>query len=454
MSVSVETLAGLERKLALVIPSEKIEAEVALRIKKYAPRAKIDGFRPGKAPISVIKQKYSQGIREEIVYEWVPKVINEALKEVNVHPAGTPAIEPGLIQENQDFSFSVLFEEMPTVEIKELTDKDVVEWSQAEVKDADIDQLIEKLRNESKNWLEVTRAAKNGDRVTVDFKGWMNDEPFQGGEAKQYAIVLGEGRMIPGFESGLVGVTKDQTLVLNLTFPEDYHKNELAGQDVKFDVTVHLIEEGQLPDVDEAFAERFNIKEGGVEGLRKELRESMERELENRIGFLNREKIFDLMQERNPFDLPKVLIDEEIAHLNHEFYHQIYGNHHHENEKIPEFPRELFEDKAKRRVHMGLLFSAYVNKHQMKPEAERVEAKLDVLVKAYESPEEMREHYKNNSDKMSHVSSLVLEEMVAEKLKTNVTVKHISKSYEEIMYPKNDVLAEKEMDANTENTGE
>jgi len=447
MSVSVETLDGLERKLTLTIPTANIEKEVETRLKKYTPNTKVPGFRPGKVPVSVMKQRYSHSIREEVVHDLVPNVLGEALQKETLLPAGTPHIEPGEIKEGHDFSFTAVFEVMPKIEVVELTDKDEIEWTQAEVTDADVAELIERLRSENKTWTEVSRAAQKGDRVTVDFSGFIEDKPFDGGDAKDFQVILGDGRMISGFEEGIVGADKAQTRTLDLAFPQDYSHQELAGKPVKFEVTLHRIEEGQLPEIDEAFAEQFNVKEGGVEALKKELRESMERELANRVNFLNREKVFALIRERNEFQLPNVLVNREIEHLKHEFYHQVFGHEHHEHEKIPDFPRSLFEEKAKNRVHLGLVFAAYVEKHALKPTAERVDEKLEQMIKAYEKPEEMRSFYKQNQERLGEIQSLVLEEMVAEKMKEGAKTQEKRLSYEEVMYPK------KKTEAETENTG-
>ena len=447
MSVSVETLAGLERKLTLTIPAAKIEEEVDKRLKKYTPNTKVPGFRPGKVPVSVMKQRYSHSIREEVVHDLVPNVLGEALQKETLLPAGTPHILPGEIKEGHEFIFSATFEVMPKIDVVELSEKDEIEWTQAEVKDADIEQLTERLRSENKIWTEVSRSAKKGDRVTLDFAGFIEGKPFDGGDAKDFQVILGDERMIPGFEEGIVGADKTQTLTLDLAFPEDYSHQALAGKPVKFKVTLHQIEEGELPEIDEAFAEQFNVKEGGVEALKKELRESMERELANRVNFLNREKVFALIRERNEFQLPNVLVNREIEHLKHEFYHQVFGNEHHENEKIPDFPRSLFEEKAKNRVHLGLVFAAYVEKHDLKASTERVDEKLEQMIKAYENPEEMRSFYRQNKERLSEVQSLVLEEIVAEKMKESAKTKEKILSYEEVMYPK------KKTEAEIESTG-
>lgn len=435
MQVSVETLSGLERKVTVSVPTEQVEEEVSLRLKNLARKVKLDGFRPGKVPFSKVKDRYSDSVREEVVRDMVQSTLYEALQENELVPAGHPFVEPEQIEEGKDFKYSATFEILPVFEIAELNQA-AVELSESEVAEQDVTDMINKLREQNKEWHEVTRAVEQGDKVIIDFAGFLDDKAFDGGTAKGHELVIGSGAMIPGFEEGIIGGEKDKEFDIKVSFPEDYGHNELAGKEAVFKITVHKIMAGELPELNDAFAEKFNIKEGGVDALAKDIKANMQRELERRIGVMNREKLFDKLMEVNKIDLPTPLIDKEIEHLKHDMYHRIFGNEHKDNEQIPDFPRELFEEQAQRRVHLGLLFSEYVKKHSITADKGRVDAMIDKFASAYERPEELRAWYKNSKENMAEVEALVMEELVAEKIAADATVNYKKTDYDSVMNPK------------------
>ncbi|MFZ4077705.1 MAG: trigger factor [Legionellaceae bacterium] len=432
MTVSVEALQGLERKVTITIPSLKIEEEVGLRLQKLAHKVKVHGFRPGKVPLSVVKQQYSASVRDEVARELVQSSLYEALKAHELVPAGSPEIEPEQIQPNQDFIYSARFEVFPTFTINELNQADV-EVVSSTVTDKDVDVLLEKLREQNKTWTDVSRPVAMGDKLILDFDGVIDGKPFEGGQAKDYELIMGSGKMVDGFESGLVGAQQDKPLTLEVTFPADYGHALLAGKKTSFTVLVKSIMEGTLPPLDDAFAAIFNIKSGGIEALKADIKQNMERELERRISSLNREKAFDALLAVNSFDIPLALVDQEIGHLKHEFYHRLFGNEHSDHEKIPDFPRELFEEQAKRRVHLGLLFSEYVKKNEIKVDAARVDGMIEKFASAYDDPEELRSWYRGDDSRRAEIESLVMEEMVAEKIIEHAHVIQKALSYNELM---------------------
>lgn len=434
MDVSVETLNGLERKITVTLSAEKIEEEVALRLRDLARKVKIDGFRPGKAPLGVIKSRYSEGAREDVARELIRSTLHEALKSKDLNPAGSPSIEPGPLEEGKDFSYSAFFEVFPEINIVELND-DKVEVVESVVNDSDIDETLEKLREQNKTWQAVDRAVVDGDKVTVDFIGYLGDEPFEGGAANGHEFIVGSGSMVPDFEKGLLGAKKDIPFEIEVLFPSDYSEKKLAGQKTKFKITVNKILAGELPALDAQFVEKFNVKEGGIDAFKKDIKENMIRELERRVETMNRETIFDHLLKANPMDLPKALIDMEIENLKHELYHNLFGHEHSEHEKIPDFPRHMFEEKARRRVQLGLLFSNYVEKHKIGADAARVDALIEKFASAYEDPEELRQWYRSK-ERRADMEALVLEEMVAEKISENAKLIKKQLTYAQVMYPK------------------
>ncbi len=437
MQVSVETLEGLERKITVSVPAEKVEEEVSLRLKNLARKAKVDGFRPGKVPMNVVTSRYSDSVREEVAREMVQSTLYEALHKNELVPAGYPYVEPESIEKGKDFKYTATFEVMPVFEVNELNQA-AVELIRSEVSDKDVNDMLDKLREQNKVWTEVSRAVKKDDKVVIDFQGFLDDKPFDGGTAEGYELVIGSSSMIPGFEDGIIGGKKDKAFDIKVIFPEDYGHKDLAGKETTFKITIHKVMEGKLPELDDAFAEKFNIKEGGVEALTKDIKNNMIRELERRVGMMNREKLFDKLMELNPIELPKALIDKEIEHLKHDMYHRLFGHEHRDDEKIPDFPRELFEEQAKRRVHLGLLFSEYVKKHQITAEKDKVDAMIDKFATAYENPDELRAWYQSSKEHLAEIEALVMEELVADKIAADAKIKHKNMDYDSVMNPKKD----------------
>jgi len=434
MQVSVETLKGLERKVRVSVPSEKIEEEVSQRLRNLARKAKVDGFRPGKVPFPEVKKRFSNSVREEVTREMVQSTLYEALKKNELVPAGYPTIEPEQMESGKDFIYSALFEVFPQINIVEL-DNAEIEVIRSEVTDKDVLDMLEKLREQNKEWNKVDRAVAKDDKVVIDFQGFLDNKPFEGGQAEGHELVIGSNSMIPGFEDGIIGAKAGKPFEIKVTFPEDYAHKELAGKETTFKITVQEVMEGTLPALDDAFAKNFNIKKGGMEALAKDVRENMIRELERRVSSLNRDKIFNKLMELNVFDLPTPLIDKEIENLKHEMYHRLFGNEHSDNEQIPDFPRELFLEQAKRRVHLGLLFSEYVKKHKIVADKARVEAMIDKFANAYESPDELREWYHGSQERMAEVEALVTEEMTAEKISENAKLIEKTVKYNDLMNP-------------------
>lgn len=432
----METLNGLERKLTISIPSERVEQEVTKRLRNLARNAKIDGFRPGKVPMNVVEKRFSNSVRAEVAEELIPSFLFDALKENNLSAAGQPTITPEHYAANEDLRFTAVVEVFPEISVAELTGENAIEQLTASVSDADVEKMLLKLQEQNKVWdVSSQDNVQQGDKLDIDFKGFIGDEPFEGGEAKNFNLEVGSKSMIPGFEEAMIGHKQGESFSIDVSFPADYNHASLAGKDAKFDITINKIESSQLPELNDAFAEKFNITEGGLDALKKDLRQNMDRELERKLSSMNRERIFDSLLKVNTFDLPSSLIEQEIEHLKHDMFHRIYGDHHSDNEKIPDFPKELFIDQAKRRVQLGLLFSEYVELHQIKVDKDRVSAMIDKMANAYEHPQELRDYYYGKNEHLAEIEALVMEEMVAEKVSASAKLSTKNVSYDEIMNP-------------------
>ena len=414
MQVSLETLSELDRKLIISLADNDIQTEVDIRLKNLAPKVQIQGFRPGKVPMKEVKQRFSGRVREEVVRDLMQKSLQEAIESKELKLASYPKINVNSGIDKGDFCFEAIIQVYPEVSIKELNGCDI-EVVEAAVEDADLTHMLDQLRNQHKSWKEEARAAKEGDQVEIDFKGFIDNQAFQGGEAKNFKLVLGDKKMIPGFETAIEGHKAGETFDIEVTFPAEYGQEELAGKAARFEIHLHKVESGELPELNDEFADKVGIKDG-VEGLKKDIRQNMQRELKKKVSQINRKAVFDKFIETNPLTLPTDLVDIEIKNLQHELYHRVFGREHKANDKMPDFPRELFVDEASRRVHLSLLYAEYVKLHQLQVAQERVHELLDEIVAAYEDSKEAKEWYLADINRMADLENLLLEEAVADKI--------------------------------------
>lgn len=435
MQVSVESSSNIGRKLTISIPSDKIESAVLVRINELSKKVKVDGFRPGKVPAKVVAQKFGAGIREEVTHSLLQASLIEVLEEKKLQPAGTPKIEPGEIKSGHDFEFTATFDVFPDIAIVELDGVDV-EQATASVAQTDIDSTIDKLLEQRKEWHSVEREARNGDKVVIDFDGYKDGKAFDGGKAEGFDLELGSGSMIPGFEAEVEGLKLGEEKEFNITFPKEYGHKDLAGQEVTFKIKLHKVSESAKPELNEEFVKQFDLKESGVEAFLEDVKKNMERELDKALTNMNKEKVFEAFLVKNPCDVPQALIDNEIQGLKKDMLQRVFGNQKVDLSKLPQLPDSMFVEQAKRRVHLGLLFSEYVKLHDLKPDQERVDAMLETLALSYQDPEELKSWYRGSKDRMQNLESAVLEEMAVEKMLQAAKVIHVEKDYEAVMNPK------------------
>ncbi|SDS40809.1 trigger factor [Halopseudomonas xinjiangensis] len=430
MQVSVETTSGLERRMTVGIPAERIENEVNKRLQQTASRARVDGFRPGKVPMSVIRKRFGGSARQEVIGEVIQSSFYEAVVQEKLNPAGAPSVEPKQLDEGKDFEYIATFEVYPEVQLADFSGISV-ERIDADVTDADVEKMLDILRKQNTSYQNVERAAQNDDQLTVDFTGRIDGEAFQGGTASNTQIVLGSGRMIPGFEEGLVGAKAGESRTLNVTFPEDYQNLELAGKSAEFDVMVHAVAEPTLPELNDEFFARFGVEEGGMEGFRAEVRKNMERELRQAIKSKTKTQVMDGLLATNEVEVPRALISSEIDRLRQQAVQQFGGA----NIKPEQLPAELFEEQAKRRVSLGLIVAEVVKQNDIKPDNDRVRAMVEDLASAYQEPQQVINWYYQNEQQLAEIQSVVLEEQVVDTVlqKAKVTDKQVA--YEDAVKP-------------------
>ncbi|GLO14842.1 trigger factor [Pseudomonas putida] len=429
MQVSVENTSALERRMTIAVPAERVENEVNKRLQQTAKRAKVAGFRPGKVPMSVIRQRFEADARQEAFGDLIQASFYEAIVEQKLNPAGAPAVEPKSFEKGKDLEFVAIFEVFPEFTVAGLESINVERLS-AEVADADLDNMLEVLRKQNTRFEAVERAAQNDDQVNIDFVGKVEGEVFAGGSAKGTQLVLGSGRMIPGFEDGLVGAKAGEERVVNVTFPEDYQNLDLAGKAAEFTITVNSVAAPVLPELNEEFFAQFGIKESTLEGFRTEVRKNMERELRQAIKTKVKNQVMDGLLAANPIEVPKALLENEVNRLRVQAVQQFGGNI-----KPEQLPVELFEEQAKRRVVLGLIVAEVVKQFELKPDDAKVREMIEEMASAYQEPEQVISWYYKNDQQLNEVRSVVLEEQVVDTVLQKATVTDKSVSYEDAVKP-------------------
>lgn len=426
MQASVEVTTGLERRLKVGVPAARIESAVEDRLKDAARRVRIAGFRPGKVPMTEVRRRYGGPIRQEVLGDVMRDSYLQAIREHNLNPAGNPRIEPMTSEPGKDLEFVAVFEVYPEVALPGFAGISV-ERPSGEVVDADVDFMLETLRRQRATPTEVARAAATGDVVEVDFVGTRNGEAFKGGTANGARIELGSGRMIPGFEEGLVGVSAGDERTLDLTFPADYSSEELRGQPASFKVTVKKVYEQVLPALDPAFFQGFGIRSESLEQFRVEVRKNMEREL--RAALRNRVKaqVMDQLVQLVNVDLPKALVAQEIDRLRQNMMQQFGGA-----QVDPSLlPDELFSEQARKSVALGLVIGEIVKAENIRVDGDRVRKQVEEIAESYETPKDVVNWYYANADQLRQIELAVLEEQVVERVLKDAKITDKAVSYQE-----------------------
>jgi trigger factor len=417
MQVSLESVQGLERRMTVEVPAEQVEQAVEQRIQRIARSVRLDGFRPGKAPLRVVRQRFGDQARREAYGELIETSFQQAATQEKLRVVAQPRIELKDV-EGGALGYVATFEVMPEVTLSDLSGA-VIRRPTASVQESDVDVMIESLRRQRTSWVEVERAAREGDTVQMSFKGTVDGEAFPGGSADHVPLTLGSGSMIPGFESGLVGMSKGEVRTLDLSFPADYRVANLAGKPASFEVTVHRVNEPRLPDLDEAFVRSFGVADGTADSLRADVRANMERELEQRLEAALKERVMNLLMDRNPVDVPAALVADEAQRLRDQAKGDLTRAGH---SSALELPLSLFEEQARRRVWLGLLVGEVIRTQGLKVDGERVRRKIERLAESYEQPDDVVSWYYANHDALRPVENLVLEDQVADWVVTRLQV--------------------------------
>jgi len=426
MQVSVETGEGLERKLSVQLPAEQVNQMVDTKLAGLARNARVDGFRPGKVPMRVLKQRYGEQVRAEVYGELIQSSFYQAAQQEKLLPAGEPSIEVRSADDN-GFAYVATFEVIPEIKLNDVASLSIAR-PVAEITDADVESMIEKLRRQRTQWDRVEREAAAGDSLLVDFEGRMDGEPFKGGSAKQVTLVLGSSSMIPGFEDGLLGVKPGDERTLELTFPSDYRAVELAGKPVQFEVKVHGVAEPRLPEIDADFIKSFGVEAGTEEALRDEIRSNMQRELRQKIKGVVKERIMDALLAGNEIRVPAAMITREAEVLKR----QAAANMGSRGSNV-DLPVDLFKERAERRVKLGMLLGEIIRGENMKADPDAVEQAIADMAQAYEDPQEVINWYRSNAEQREAVENLVLEDAVVDWILERAKVADEASSFDALM---------------------
>jgi len=433
MQVSIETTSGLERRLTVGVPAERIESEVNNRLQKAAGNVRLAGFRPGKVPMKVMRQRYGAGVRQEVLGEVMSQSFQEAVIQEKLRPAGQPSIEPRNLEAGKDLEYVATFEVFPEVEVLEIKDFSV-ERPAAEVTDSDVDNIIEVFRKQQGNWESVDRAAAESDQVNIDYHGTRDGVEFAGGSATGNDLGLGSGRMIPGFESGIVGMVAGEEKTLQLSFPDDYHSEDLKGAAVEFRVTLNKVQQLVPAELNEELFAKYGVEEGGLEKFRSEVRQNMARELKNAVQAKVKQQVMDaLAQAHQSLEVPKALVRREIEAMRNQMFQQFGGAGGQNLDLKALLPDDMFKENAERRVKLGLVLAELVDKFALRVDAGKVREIIEEMASTYQDPEEVINWYYSNQDQLASVQSRVLEDQMVEKLLGNAHVIEKPCSYQEAL---------------------
>lgn len=428
MQVSVEKTSELSRKMTVNLPEDVVQEKMTERLKSLARGAKVDGFRPGKAPQHVIKKLYGERVRQEVAGDLIQTTLSKALQDENLKPAGYPQIQ--LTEEVDGFGYVAEFEVYPEIALDSVDQLEVIKPISS-VQESDVDGMILKLREQRKTWEVADRLSQEGDRVTITFSGVSEGENFTDGKVENYQVEIGSKRMISGFEEQLIGMKSGDNKTFEIAFPEKYGNEKLAGKLAQFEVEVSSIEESVLPEIDEVFIKAYGIEDGSVTSFRQDVKENMQRELERALRGKLKNSLMDALYENIKINIPNVLVDQEIESLMQPYIENAKKR----KLKIEDLnlPRDNFEDQAKRRVALGLILGEIIRKNDIKLDADKVRSTIEDMAKSYERPADVVNWYYSDESRLADVQQLVLEDQTVEWLVSKVKVSEQELAFSDVL---------------------
>lgn len=434
MQVSLEAISALERRLTIGVPAERVENEINARLQRAAQNVRIPGFRPGKVPMKIVRQRFGEGVRQEVVGEVLSQTFAEAIQQEQLKPAGRPSIQSKSLEEGKDLEYVATFEVFPDIVLADYSAIEVFK-PVAEVTEQDLDKMIENLRTQQGTWEVVSRPAQSGDEVNIDFAGRKDGEAFEGGTAEGSTLVIGSNRMIPGFEDAIVGMNIGEEKVVPLTFPADYHSEALKGAAVEFTIKLNSVKEQKPAELNDEFFSKFGVKEGGEAAFRKEVGQNMARELKNATKNKIKNQVMDgLLKVHEDLSVPAALVAEEIKVLRGQMVQQ-FGSTNSDIDFSSILPDDMFREQSQRRVKLGLILNEIIIKENVRPDAAEVRSAIEEVASTYEDPKEVVDWYYSNRQQLQGIEAMVAEDKVVEQLLARVKVSEKPASYEEVLKP-------------------
>jgi len=433
MAVTVETLEKLERKMTLTLPVGAIQSEVDTRLKRLARTVKMDGFRPGKVPMNVVAQRYGYSVHYEVMNDKVGEAFSNAANEAKLRVAGQPRITEKEAAPEGEMAFDAIFEVFPDVKLGDLTTAEV-ERLTAEVTDTAIDKTLDILRKQRRTFAQRAQdvAAQDNDRVTVDFEGKIDGEPFPGGKADDFQFIVGDGQMLKEFEEAVRGMKSGESKTFQLAFPAEYHGKDVAGKTADFMVTVKKIEAAHLPEVNEALAKSLGIADATVAGLRADIRKNLEREVKFRLLARNKQAAMDALVAKSELDLPNSSVQSEVDRMIEGARADLKQRGVKDADKAP-IPDDVFRPQAERRVRLGLVVAELVRANELHAKVEQIKTHIDELAASYEKPADVVRWYYSDNKRMAEVESIVIENNVTEFILSKAKITDKSISFDELM---------------------
>jgi trigger factor len=427
MQISVESTGALERRMEVSVPKEQIEQAVDERLKQVSRTARLKGFRPGKAPIKVIRQQFGAQVRQEVLSDLMQSSFSQAITEQKLNPAAGPRIEPITAGPGEDLKYRAIFEVFPEIALKTVDGLAIVRPT-AEVADTDIEAMVQNLREQRPRFEAVERESREGDRVTMDFVGQIDGHPFEGSKGDDVAVILGGGRMLKDFETGITGTRAGERKTLSVGYPADYHNKALAGKTATFDVHVKKVDEKQLPPLDDEFCREYGVTEGGMEQLLVEVADNMRRELAQNVRSRMKQQLLDRLLESNPVDVPNALVENQVREMQIDTARRIGAK---DASQVP--PPEPFVEPARRRVALGMLIGEVIKTRGIELDRAKVDERLAEMAASYPDPDSILKAYRQNPEALRQVETMVLEDQVIDYLLARAQVTDQPSSFKELM---------------------
>jgi trigger factor len=430
MQVTIESLEGLQRKMTVALPAEKIDSAVDKKLKQLSKTVRLDGFRPGKVPVSIVRQKFAAQVRSEVMGDMVESSYRDALIQEKVRPAGMPRIEPVEGADEGGMTYAAVFEVYPEIESVELAALEI-EKPTAEITDDDIDAMVNKLLEQRKDWVEVERAADQGDKVITDFDGKIDGESFAGGSGQDMEVEIGAGRMLKEFEDGLKGMVKGDEKTIDVNFPEDYRGKEVAGKTAQFSLKVSAVREPRIPELDAELIKSFGVDSGDEAEFRKDVRANMEKELAQKVKAEAKNAAMAQLLKHNEVAAPQAMVSDEIKNLKQQMAQNMGQDP--SNMDLDSLPDDLYQEEAERRVKLGLLVGELVRIEDIQLDRARFDNTLQEIAATYEQPQQVVDYYRQNQEARSSLEGMVLEDQVVDHIMNKAKVSEKMLGFDELM---------------------